>query len=204
MKKLLFVLIVLALQTSNAQSTMMEDSKSSSNSTFGAVVLKYSRISEQGAFLLGARGGWMINKSLAVGAGVYGLVSDISVTVIDQDRSEDNSDNVDLIYGGAEVSYMFAPNNTLHFAVNALAGLGKFSVNYAKADNLNNNINDFHGGDTFIVAEPGFSFMANITSFLRFDLGVSYRFASGIDDPSITLEDVSGLSGIIALRLGNF
>ncbi|MCB0748184.1 MAG: hypothetical protein KDC90_12050 [Ignavibacteriae bacterium] len=209
MKNIMFVLVVLVIQTLYAQDSIKQESikqesNTSSNNTFGAAVIKYSRINGQGAFLLGARGGWMANDFLAIGAGVYGLVSTISVSVIDKNRSENNSDNVDFIYGGAEVSYMFSPNNILHFAVNTLVGMGKISVNYAKADDLNLNFNNYHGGDTFFVAEPGVSIMANISSFLRFDLGVSHRFASGVDDRSITFQDVSGFNGILALRLGNF
>ena len=204
MKKIMFVLAVLVLQTLNAQDSMLENPKTSNNNKFGAIVLKYSEINEQGALLLGARGGWMINNSLGIGAGVYGLVSDISVSVVDQDRSENKSDNVDLIYGGAEISYMFSPDDDLHLTVNTLIGFGKVSVNYAKIDNTNNDFNDFHGGDIFFVAEPSFGLMANVSSFLRFDLGVSYRFASGVDDQSITFKDVSGISGVLALRLGNF
>ena len=204
MKKILFVLIILVSQTLYSQDSGLENSKTSSNNHFGAVILKYSDISEQGALLLGARGGWMIDESFGIGAGIYGLVSDFSVRLIDQDRLEDNSDNVDLIYGGAEVSYMFSPDRKLHFAVNTLLGFGNFSVNYTKINKQNNYHNDFNGGATFFVAEPSVSLMANITSFLRFDFGIAYRFATSLDDQSVAIEDVSGLSGIIALRLGNF
>ena len=42
---------------------------------FGAPVIKYTRISDQSALIIGGKWGWVINKRFAIGTGFYSLVT---------------------------------------------------------------------------------------------------------------------------------
>jgi hypothetical protein len=44
---------------------------------FGGPVIKLTRINDQGALMVGGRGGWIINHCLALGGGGYGIVNDV-------------------------------------------------------------------------------------------------------------------------------
>ena len=55
------------------------------------------------------------------------------------------------------------------------------------------------------IAEPEVYVTLNITEFLRFSVGGSYRLGLGITDvPGIDNKDVSGFSGTVFIRLGGF
>lgn len=47
------------------------------HSGFGGPVVKATRIHDQGALMVGGRGGWIINHTLAIGGGGYGVVNDV-------------------------------------------------------------------------------------------------------------------------------
>jgi len=52
--------------------------------------------------------------------------------------------------------------------------------------------------------EPGATLDLNVTPWLRFSVGASYRFISGVDSPVSTNADLSAPAAVAMMRFGKF
>lgn len=203
MKKILILLLALTLQQTFAQEqTLLSSSTEYSNGGFGAPVLKYTTINDVGSIIVGGRGGWIINHSLIIGGGMYGLASQVSVDVIEGDNILKDADELRMMYGGFEIEYIFNSSNVFHVSIYTLLGMG--SIGY-RSDFYENN-DYYHMGDQnrFFVAEPAVNLEINVTTFFHLALGASYRFTSGAEYQTITDSNVSGFNGILTFKFGKF
>ncbi len=203
MKKILILLLALTLQQTFAQEqTLLSSSTEYSNGGFGAPVIKYTSINDQSSLLVGGRGGWIINHSLIIGGGVYGLASQVSVDVIEGDNILKDADELRLMYGGFEVEYIFTPSKVIHVSLYTLLGMGGISY---RSDFYEDNDN-YHMGDQtrFFVAEPAVNLEVNVTTFFHLALGASYRFTSGAEYQSISNSNISGFNGMLTFKFGKF
>ena len=89
---------------------------------FGGPVVKYMSIRGQGAVLVGGRGGWIIDHSLILGGGGYGVVTEIDAPegVLPQEGPLD----VKFEYVGFEVEYLFDPMSLVHGSLYTFVGVG--------------------------------------------------------------------------------
>jgi hypothetical protein len=210
MKKILILLLALTLQQTFAQEqTLLSSSGEYSNGGFGAPVLKYTTLNDQGSLIVGGRGGWIINHSLIIGGGFYGLASQVSVDVTDGDIILKDADKLHLMYGGFEVEYIFSPLSMLHVSVYTLLGMGNVSYRYINQENFDNNLDTYHmdgsfEGDQFFIAEPAINVELNVTTFFHLALGASYRFTSGAEYQTITDSNISGFNGMLTFKFGKF
>jgi hypothetical protein len=173
------LLLVAAAVFANAQERTLFD-KGVEFSPFGALVLKTTDVDRDLSFLIGARGGFTINRTLSIGAGAYGLVNDIKAPVEDL--------YLDMAYGGLEVEYIHFPDNLIHPGLFLLVGGG--AVSFRDSD-----YNDQSDEDVFFVIEPAAFLEMNITTFFRLSIGAGYRSVSGVSLGGLSNADLSGFSG---------
>jgi len=171
---------------------------------FGGPVVKYVYVHGEPGVLIGGRGGWIINHSVVIGGGAYGLANDIKADVppfVDESGNIYNT-FINFGYGGLELEYIMQSDQLLHFSVSTLIGGGEVGYRYklpgADGDGWDSN------KDAFFIFEPSLNTELNVVSFMRVGLGVSYRFISGVnlDDPQN--KDLAGPSGILTFKFGNF
>lgn len=164
--------------------------------------MKYTTINDVGSIIVGGRGGWIINHSLIIGGGMYGLASQVSVDVIEGDNILKDADELRMMYGGFEIEYIFNSSNVFHVSIYTLLGMG--SIGY-RSDFYENN-DYYHMGDQnrFFVAEPAVNLEINVTTFFHLALGASYRFTSGAEYQTITDSNVSGFNGMLTFKFGKF
>jgi hypothetical protein len=147
---------------------------------FGGPVIRVTGVAGETAALMGGRGGWIINHAFVLGAGGYGLVTDLDVA----------GDRVDFGYGGLVLEYVNRPMRLVHFTLATLIGGG--GVNSQLLD------------DGVFVIEPEAGVELNVTSFFRLHGSAGYRFVSDVDFTGLTDGDLSGAFGSLMLKFGKF
>jgi hypothetical protein len=166
---------------------------------FGAPVVKFTKVREDMAVLVGGRGGWIINHCLSIGGGGYGLVNEIQAPA-DGFRGL----VLGMGYGGFEIEYIHRSHKLVHAAMSLLIGGG--GAGYREPwdegwDGDSRRVNDW---DSFFVAEPSLAMELNVSRFFRIHFGASYRFVSGAGKFDLTNEDLGGPSLVLALKFGKF
>ena len=148
---------------------------------------KFTTLNGQFGVLDGGGTRLMINRSIIIGLGGYKSIEGPRV----------DEWYLQMGYGGIWTEYVFNSFSLLHFSVGGLVGAG--GVGYT-----NKSIDETYISGMFIL-EPEAYITVNVTEFLRFSVGGSYRLGLGVTDvPGIDNNDVSGFSGTVLLRLGGF
>lgn len=147
---------------------------------YGGPVLKVGGISNSPAVFLGYRGGWVINRTLSLGGGGYGLVSDLYFS----------GNKLKMGYGGLELEYKINPDALVHFTIHSLLGFGGLELVGV-------------GQESFFTFEPGAGVELNVARFFKVNAGVSYRLVSGANRVAgISDTLLSGFTGEVALMFG--
>lgn len=213
-KRLAVLILVLSSFTASAQERTLF-SGTVDHGGFGGPVLKLTRIKGETGIMVGGYGGWLIDHTLMLGAGGYGLATDIRA-----ERSAELLYDVpaarplylDLGYGGGIVELILRSNDLVHAYANLLVGAG--AVSYRRSwreiglhDTRYNDEDDYHYGgyDAFFVLEPSVNLELNVTTWMRASAGVSYRYVTGIGMLNgVSNADLTGLSGQLTLKFGAF
>jgi hypothetical protein len=147
---------------------------------YGGPAVRFGGINNSLAVFAGYRGGWIINRTLSIGGGGYGLVSDVYFS----------GSKLKLGYGGLDLEYKIDPDEIVHLTFRSLIGLGMVELTGV-------------GQDSFFVLEPGVGVDLNVVRFLKVNGGVSYRLVSGAGNvPGVSDSSLSGLTAEIALIFG--
>ncbi len=163
---------------------------------FGGPVLKVGSFNGEAAILVGGRGGWIINHSFVIGGGGYGLANNVKAKVLGPYGER----YLNFGYGGLELEYISEPHRLINFSFQTLIGAGGLGwrdedvqVGMRGSDS-----------DTFFIVEPGVNATLNVTTYFRISGGVSYRFISGVQAAASSNPDLSGPSGVLTFRFGQF
>ncbi len=161
---------------------------------YGGPVWKVGLINGHWGLFSGGRGGWIINHTFVVGGGGYHQFLDVET---DQVSTDGKPLYLNVSYGGFEMEYIHESDKLVHWTIHAMIGSGKVKL---KEHNPNEAIET----DNIFMIEPGFNVDMNISTWFRIGLGVSYRFALGVDLPGIASSDVCGPSGLLIFKFGSF
>ena len=171
-------------------------------SGFGGPVIKFTRIHEQNALLVGGRGGWIFNHTLMLGGGGYGVISEIDAPEGALGPEEGPLD-IEFLYAGFEIEYVRNFNSLLHYSFYTLIGAG--TANFVKDVGSVWDSNEQSGETDFLfVLEPAISGELSITPWFRLNLGASYRLVSGVDLDRLSESDFSGPAAALTLKFGRF
>ena len=177
----------------SAQETLMEGDLR--HGGFGAPVVKFTEIDSRFGVLVGGRGGWIVNGSVVIGGGGYGLANVASFEHLTNGAGDPGA--LEMGYGGLELGYVHRPDELVHFSLGVLIGAGGVVWN---PDGQSGSQVD----DAFFVAEPELDVVLNVTRFFRVALGASYRLTQGVKLFDLRDADLSGLAGLVALKFGSF
>jgi hypothetical protein len=201
-------------QTSTSTETLLGDDVDSG--FLIAPDFKLTEIDGDFASLGGAYGGWVLDRKLLLGGGVYTLLQ--------------GRDGAEMTYGGGVVEYFVNPTKAVNFSFRGLIGGGSATLGGPhRGDDFDREDFDgpglgrgpgngfarpfgrFPGGDfeasdrklssSFFIAEPEANVNLNLTKLLRLGFGGGYRFitgARGLD------ERLGGLFASVALKLSFF
>jgi hypothetical protein len=172
----------------------------SQNGLFAGLVTKIGMINDQTACHVGVRGGWIHNRNLILGAGVYALANDVEA--MNPNPNDLTLKRMLSTYGGAEIEYVFSPKNAFHWSLQLFIGGGAVQYNDLTQNNADEEKNVIVDG--FFTLEPQVNYHANLTHFLHADLGVSYRMVSGLKSIMATNSSMSSFNVIFTIRFGKF
>jgi hypothetical protein len=214
MAKLILVIIFLPLCL-NAQDEKVKTLLGGDNriGAYGAFETKLSQLDNGLGFLMGGRGGVIINNVFSFGGGGYGLLPSkkFNCPISGHELEKDNFWTGG--YGGLFFEYINSSNEVLHFTVNTLIGAG--AITYVSHSNIINS-NGFrfdHPISVTWVFEPGVTLDLNVTKFFRMGLGISYRYApnfefkytvDGVENDIVPNTAFNGISINLAFKFGDF
>ncbi len=159
---------------------------------FGGPLIKWTKINDDFAVLVGGRGAFVFNHFLAIGGGGYGLVNDVLI----------NTSNpplqwyMDFGYGGVVLECILGSRKLIHLSTSALIGGG--SVSYHR------NWYEYTDPDFFFVMEPALDIELNVSRYFRIGIGGSYRWINGIQYSEISNRSMSGPSAVLTFKFGSF
>ncbi|MCP4131687.1 MAG: hypothetical protein GY754_11975 [bacterium] len=165
-------------------------------SGYGAPVVKYTKTGDMYGWMVGGRGGLIINENWVIGGAGYGLVYPTKRREVAGSYTGDKP-NLHMGYGGAMLEYYFFPKSVVHLSAGVVVGAGGLGV---VADN-----EDYErGGDAFFVVEPEVNLFVNLTRFARIGVGGSYRYVHGVGTEGLSDSDFRGFSGQVICAFGWF
>ncbi|OFX88563.1 MAG: hypothetical protein A2W99_09180 [Bacteroidetes bacterium GWF2_33_16] len=159
-------------------------------------------------FLVGGRLGLIFNDKFSIGLGGYGLATEhITPYGLDTEANYDPASKIGFGYGGFVFEYILFGNKLVHFTIPVLVGGGGASLYKDIIINEEEfTWDDFktYESSAFFVLEPGINLEVNITKFMRFDLGASYRLVQFTEMDYLSNDDLSNLAINASLKFGIF
>lgn len=162
----------------------------------------WSQIDSRDAYIGGMSGGIIVNHEFSIGLGGYGIMNSQNF------KYSGIIDTADVYlyggYGGLKLEYRLYPLNTINVAFPVLIGGGGVTYSTWGPDTWHGNEENAYAWDSFFIIEPGVMVGINMLKFMRLDLGVSYRYAPGIDLPETDSDLLNGFNANISLKFGRF
>jgi hypothetical protein len=165
-----------------------------SHGGYGAPSLKVTTLGGEAAMLIGAEVGWIIGRTLVLGAAGYGSATNATSPASLQPAS--GGANLGMGYGGFRVGGIIGARKLTHVTVGALVGGGGATSATTTGT--------FRQSDGFFVVEPDLAAEVNLARHVRLAVGGSYRFVAGTDVAGFTATRLSGPAAALALRFGEF
>lgn len=172
---------------------------------FGAMDLKVGDFIDERALLMGAYGGFIINRKYLFGLAGYGFLTNVEFDGNVPGETEIKTLNLHGGYGGVLIGLTIAPRELIHISIPILLGAG--AVEISDRDFFVNNPADSEftvENSAFFVIEPGLELEFNITRYFRVGAGATYRHIAGTELVNVADEDLRGFSGMMSFRFGRF
>jgi hypothetical protein len=197
MRQLVTIVVLLLFGVQAAAHGQTADEGSSGSGYFGAPVVKYTFLRNQGAVMFGGRGGWNITPSLVLGGGLYGTVTEVNAP---EGAVPDLPYLLDLKLESLAVDLEYAvhPAAPTHLTLNL--SFGGAAARYVK-----DKTNEQEGETDFMfLLEPAVGVEQAVTDWLHLNLALSYRLVSGVGQPGLKEGDLNGVALTLAAKLGQF
>lgn len=172
-------------------------SKNRSNGAYGALSFGYTQIDGKDAFLMGARGSWIIDHSFAIGFGGNGFVNNVNYN---NWRDNDLDYNLAGGYGGLYLEPILMPRLPVHISIPVLFGVGAV----AQVEDHEDWTYDDSRSDVFLVFEPSVELEFNMTRHLRLAGTIGYRFTSKIEMVDTNPDIMEGANIGLIMKFGKF
>jgi hypothetical protein len=180
---------------------------------YGAASAVFTEFDGKSALLVGARGGWIINHSISLGLGGYGITNNIYF----RDIVENQRVSLSGGYGGMYIEFIVFPKQPIHVCFPILIGAGgvAYSIEreFPQLDKNGDPIDldpeeerNFFlvDDDAYFVIEPGMEIEMNVLRNFRIALGASYRYFGDLDIQSTESDAFDGLAAGITFKFGKF
>jgi hypothetical protein len=207
MRKSIALFLVLAGLYSNISAQEIQTVFRNSHSTggYGALTNRFTHIGGEFANLCGIYGGVYLNHKFMIGLSAIALTNDLEVP---SEYSVDPTRHMSYQYGqvGLVTEYVLGSNKAVHVVFDLFSGAG-FTLQYERHsdwDDFDSDQDKAYDQNWFFVAEPGVQVEVNLTRWMRFSPGVSYRLAYGSDAAGLTDNDLRDINYNVTLKFGKF
>ena len=165
---------------------------------FGAISFKGTQFMGETLMMAGIRGGWIINRAVALGFEGWGFIPTVTLTDVYP------LNDVVLLggYGGFFIEPIFFSNEIVHvtFPVSGGAGWMGYNEDFYNYDYNNVLVDD----DVFWYIEPGAALEVNVSRSFRMDFGVTYRFTQDLELINTPTDAFDDWSYFLTLKFGGF
>ena len=165
---------------------------------FGAIAFKGTKFTGETLMMGGFRGGWIINRAVAMGFEGWGFIPTVTLSDVYQ------FNDVVLLggYGGFFIEPIFFSNEIVHvtFPVSGGAGWMGYNEDFYNYDNTNFLVDD----DVFWYIETGASLEVNVSRHFRMDFGASRRFTQDLELLNTPKDAFDDWSYFLTLKFGSF
>lgn len=169
---------------------------------FGAISFKASEFNNQDIIMAGFRGGWIINRAMAIGFEGYGLIPTAEYNNIDPNNLL--SSRAVGGYGGMFIEPILFSNKVVHVTFPVVGGGGWLGYIVDWEQNYNNYSNDLIDDDVFWYVEPGAALELNVARNFRINLGASYRFTKDLELVNTSSSAFDAWNYFLTLKFGSF
>ena len=169
---------------------------------FGAVMFKASEFKDKTFAMMGLRGGWIINRSVAIGIEAQGIIPSAKFENINPDPDE----KAILLggYGGLFIEPVLFSNNVIHITFPIASGAGWLGYHEDWEDDSIRRNNELIDDDVFWYVEPGVGMEINVTRHFRMNFGVTKRFTQDLELVDTKNKDFNNLNYFLTLKIGKF
>lgn len=194
----LFIVIMLLLCATEAVATAQTPRQGTrGRGHFGAPVVTYTLVGDQGAVVFGGRGGWNVTPTLLAGFGVHGTMTEVDAP---QGAMPDSLGPMDVKFEsfGFDLEYAANPEAPTHLTLDAFVGGG--AVHY-----MQEKTGEQYGETDFVLLlQPAVGVEQRVNDWLHLNLAVSYRLVGGVEQPGLQNGDIDGPALALAFKLGRF
>lgn len=172
------------------------------NGGFGAISFAGTEFNGRSTMLLGLRGGWIINRVVAIGLEGYGLIPAAEYSGISALPSIDA--RAIGGYGGLFIEPILFSNKVVHltFPVSTGGGWAGYVADWEDTQNWDES--DLIDGDSFWYIKPGVSVEVNVALNFRIAIGTSYRFTQDLQLVNTPKDAFQGWNYFLTLKFGCF
>ncbi len=202
LKRVFWIVFVLSLAQhgfSYDKMTLMDDGLK--NGGFIGASLKMSQLGDVWFAMTGFRMAWVINEHFYFGGAYYDLEKKLThFELYVPDIAQPPGAKRHLVqtnYAGAELGYIFAPQNVVFLSVYNLMGIGH--LQYVEPDYFVASLDD-----RFVFTEPAIDVNLNLSNNVKFIASAGYRMVSGIRASGMSNKDLSGITLTASLIVGYF
>jgi hypothetical protein len=184
---------------------------------YGALSMKFTGFDQNDGFLsentffaymIGARGGILLDHKWTIGAGFYVLANKFHYRCPAGDTTDFCTDDpwlnkMILGYGGLYFSYLAEIKKFMGIDLGFLAGGG--SMKGKKSEDDDHWYNDEYGAEySFFIFEPEIQLVAKFTDYFGMAIGIGYRLTVPDSKSAYSIMDMSGPFISMEARLGVF
>jgi hypothetical protein len=195
MRKIYLVFFLLASIAVNGQDDSSSEFKTIFNGTgkqsvsgFGGPTLNFSAVNNNFGFSMGLQGAAIFNKSVFIGLFGETLVNfpnykhSYYSPILGRNASIDKS--IIFYQGGIYSGFILKPNNPIHIGISAKLGWGGITlIDDFSFSHGNPGFNESYAiTDLVFVATPQFDLEMNVTRWFKMNMGVGYRFVTGVNE----------------------
>jgi hypothetical protein len=164
---------------------------------FGAPVVAYTLVGDQGAVMFGGRGGWNVSPSLLVGFGVHGTITEVDAP---DGALPDSLGPMDVKFEsfGLDLEYAVKPEAPTHLTLGA--SLGGAAAHYTQETTGE----QYGETDFLLLFQPAVGVERRVNGWLHLNLAGSYRLVRGAEQPGLRNCDINGPAVALAFKVGRF
>lgn len=166
----------------------------------------YTQFDGRSVWLGGLSMGVILDHVFSIGLSGYGIVNSGNLWYDGIDPYDSAGAYLYGGYGGVKMEFRVLPSSPVHLNFPLMIGGGGLVYNTWNWRHDDDNYFDGYtiDWDTFFVLEPGVMMEVNLLKFLRFDAGVSYRYAPGLDLVNTKSGFANNFNVNLSLKFGKF
>ncbi|MEM6641719.1 MAG: hypothetical protein AAF616_01965 [Bacteroidota bacterium] len=172
---------------------------------FGAVDIKVGDLAGERALLVGAYGGFIIDRKYLFGLAGYGIATKVEIEGVNPGDASIKPLDLYGGYAGVFLGISILPKEVVHVSIPILLGAGALEISDGDFFTANPADSEFVVEKSgFFVVEPGMEVEFNLTRHFRLGLGATYRHIAGSNLVNVDDRDLRGFTTVVSFRLGRF